>query len=120
VYVFVYLDDGTAGGSAYSNAVFVVDSHVRLPSDLVSPPNYYWVDINDNQNLQILYQGQWTMPPINVNGFPSAWGDDREAGYITITIVPGRVEPASDGPGCSADDNSDDGSDTSSDEGDDS
>jgi hypothetical protein len=83
MYVFVELDDGTP----YSGAIF------NYPSHLVSAPNYYWVDISDNKYLQVQYQGMWTIPAVNVNGFPSAWGEDPEAGYCTITITPGQVVP---------------------------
>jgi hypothetical protein len=87
MYVFVYLDDGTA----YSSAIF------NWPFRLVSAPNYYWVDITDNQDLQVLYEGMWTVPPTNVNGFPSAWGNDPEAGYMELTVTPGYDDFSGDG-----------------------
>jgi hypothetical protein len=95
IYAFVYICNGTPCGEPFESAVFSIDGDTATSGHVKGscPDNYYWLDANDNDKLQVEYGGQWTSPPIELGDWPSEDGCNLE-NYMTIVVVPGKEVPA--------------------------
>lgn len=95
IYAFVYVCDGTPCGEPDESATFSIDGSPATSGHVsgACPANYYWLDANDNDKLQVKYGGEWTSPPVELGNWPSEDGCDLE-NYMTILVVPGKVVPA--------------------------
>src|ERR1022692_1103767 len=100
IYAFVYVCNGTPCGEPYDSAAFAIDGATAKSGHVAGacPANYYWLDANDNDKLQVEYEGEWTSPATELGDWPSEEGCNLE-NYMTIVVVPGKVvsEPCGGG-----------------------
>lgn len=100
IYAFVYVCNGTACGEPYDTATFAEDGKTATSGHVAGDctGNYYWIDANDNDTLQVEYGGEYTCPPIALGDYPSTEGCTFD-NYMTITVIPGKVTPEPSGGG---------------------